>query len=365
MNVPFIDLQAQIRSLRPEIDEVIADVLNTNAFIDGRYNEIFCENFATFLGVNHCIGVGNGTDGLEIALLTLGIGAGDEVIVPANSFIATAEAVTNVGATVVFADCLSDVYTIDPEDIVAKITSRTKAIIPVHLYGQSANMATICDIATAHDLRIIEDCAQAHGAKYGDKYVGSIGDVGVFSFYPGKNLGAFGDGGAVVTNSAEIAHKVKMLANHGRIAKYEHECIGRNSRLDNLQAGILNVKLKYLSKWNTRRNELALLYNDCLQSVDYDVVTPVVAENCYAVYHLYVVRCSHRDEIAQRLRERGVATGIHYPIALPYQPAYAHLKHTPSDFPVSYAYQSQLLSLPIFPEMTEEQVRGVGIGSRE
>jgi len=357
MKVPFVDLQAQVRFLRPEIDEVINNVLNSASFIGGAYNELFCENFANYLGVKHCIGVGNGTDGLEIALLALGIGRGDEVIVPANSFIATAEAVTNVGASVVFVDCLREVYTIDPADIAHKITPRTKCIIPVHLYGQPANMEAICDIALKNNLRVVEDVAQAHAAKYGGKYVGGFGDLGVFSFYPGKNLGAFGDGGAVVTNDAELARRVKMLANHGRIEKYEHEIVGRNSRLDNLQAGILNVKLKYIDQWNACRVALAKKYDECLWSSD--VATPVVAEGCSAVYHLYVVRCSERDELARRLKENGVSTGVHYPIALPFQPAYAYLGHKPEDFPVSWEYQSKLLSLPMYPEMTREQMEWV------
>jgi len=358
MRVPFVDLQAQICVLRVELDAVLSEVVSSGEFVNGHYNEVFCANFAEFLGVGHCIGVGNGTDGLEIALLALGIGAGDEVIVPANSFTATAEAVCNVGARVVFADCLRDYYTIDPADVERKINSKTRCIIPVHLYGLPANMVEIMRLARRYKLRVVEDCAQAHGAKFAGKNVGGFGDLGVFSFYPGKNLGAFGDGGAVVTNSARLAKKVQMIANHGRIAKYDHEIVGRNSRLDNLQAAVLNVKLKYLSEWNRKRAMIAEWYNELLQSVP-GVITPKVAARCEHVYHLYVVRVENREAVAGRLRERGVAVGVHYPIGLPYLKAFRYLGHKTRDFPVCSEYQGKVLSLPMYAEMGKEQVEWI------
>ena len=358
MKIPFLDLKAQIKMIDSELKTTINEVITETDFINGKYNQLFCESFADYIGAKHCVGVGNGTDGLEIALLALGIKHGDEVIVPANSFIATSEAVTNVGAKVIFVDCKKDYYTINTDEIEKKITSKTKCIIPVHLYGQPADMGEIKRIASKHNLFLLEDCAQSHGAKYDNQNVGTIGDIGMFSFYPGKNLGAFGDAGAVVTNDDDLANKIKMLANHGRIDKYNHLFEGRNSRLDNLQAGILYVKLKYLHEWNSCRIANASLYNELLANIP-QVQIPLLSDKCSPVYHLYVIRVNDRDDLVNHLQKHGINTGVHYPIGLPFLKAYDYLKHKPSDFPITYEYQSQILSLPMYPELNKEQIEYV------
>jgi dTDP-4-amino-4,6-dideoxygalactose transaminase len=351
MHIPFSDLTALHSPIEKEIKERINEIIFSSEFIGGKYNRLFSEEFATSIGVKHCIGVGNGTDGLEIALLALGIQPSDEVIVPANSFVATAEAVCNVGANVVFADCHPDTYNIDPVDILRKITPNTKCIIPVHLYGKPAAMDEILHIAKLHNLYIVEDCAQAHGAVYKNKKVGSIGHISVFSFYPGKNLGAMGDAGAVCTDDDNLADLVKKIANHGRIDKYDHDIIGRNSRLDNLQAGILQVKLKHLDSWNKHRFYLAENYYRSLETLP----NFFVPKHSESVYHLYVVRTPQRDKLRKNLSENGIETGIHYPIGLPFLRAFSYLGHKPEDFPVTHAYQAQLLSLPMPHNMTVEQ----------
>lgn len=354
--IPFIDLKIQIEKIRDEIDTAIKDVIDNTDFINGKHNRLFCENFAKFINVKHCIGVGNGTDGLEIALMTLGIGKNDEVIVPANSFIATAEAVTNVGAKVVFVDCAKDIFTIDVNKIEEKITPYTKCIIPVHLHGQPAKMDEIVKIAKKHNLFIIEDCAQAHGALYKGKNVGTFGDLSVFSFYPGKNLGAFGDAGAIVSDNDEYAKKALMLANHGRTDKYLHRFEGRNSRLDNLQAAILNIKLKHLATWNIQRRKCAELYYENLKNVK-DIILPEVISDVFHVYHLFVIRTDKREKLADYLKSNGIMTGIHYPVGLPYLEAYRYLNHTTQDFPVTHKYQSEILSLPLYPELCENDIK--------
>ena len=378
MNIPLIDLKACQVTIKDEISEVLNEVIKDADYINGKYNRLFCESFADFIGTKHCIGVGNGTDALEIALLAIGIKHQDEVIVPANTFIATAEAVSNVGAKVVFVDCESESHCIDPEQIEAKITGKTRCIIPVHLYGQPADMDKIMNIAKKHNLYVIEDAAQAHGAVYKGQNVGTIGDLATFSFYPGKNLGAFGDGGAVVTSDSELASKVKMLANHGRIDKYNHLFEGRNSRLDNIQAAVLYVKLKHLKKWNQKRIENANIYNEYLHTICGIISSCDTTERINAfptfgggerinalttlrgegnVYHLYVIKTPHRDALAKHLAENGISTGIHYPIGLPFLDAYSHLNHTKNDFPVTYEYQSKILSLPMYPELNKEQIK--------
>jgi len=317
-------------------------------------------SFAETIGVKHCIGVGNGTDALIISLKTLGVGIGDEVIVPANSFIATSEAVSATGAKVVFVDNHPDTYNIDVSKIEAAITKNTKAIIAVHLYGQPADMDAITKIAKKYGLFVIEDSAQAHLAGYKTdeglwKTTGASSDMATFSFYPGKNLGAYGDAGAIVTNNDDLAKKARMYANHGRISKYDHEFEGVNSRMDGIQGAVLGVKLKYLQKWTDRRREVAQYYTERLKDIK-EVTTPWVDEKKYRpVWHLYVLRTSRRDALLSRLKSKGVSAGIHYPIALPNLQAYAYLYHKPDDFPVASAYQQQLLSIPIFPEITKEQ----------
>ncbi|MFX0197081.1 MAG: DegT/DnrJ/EryC1/StrS family aminotransferase, partial [Candidatus Hodarchaeota archaeon] len=324
MNVPFVDLKAQYEKIGEEIRNAIEDVILDSAFIGGKYLKSFEENFADYIGIKHCVGVGNGTDALFIALKALGIKAGDEVVTAANSFIATSEAITMTGAQVVFIDCDKDTYNIDINKIEESISTKTRAIIPVHLYGQPVDMDGIMDFAEKHELYVIEDAAQAHGAEYKNRKVGTFGHVGCFSFYPGKNLGAYGDGGAVVTDDDSLAKKMRMMANHGRIGKYNHEFEGVNSRLDGLQAAILDVKLRHLEKWNKRRQEVAWRYSEALHDLIY---TPKERPDVRHVYHLYVIRVRNRDNMRAILSERGVATGIHYPVPLPFLKAYQYLGH--------------------------------------
>jgi dTDP-4-amino-4,6-dideoxygalactose transaminase len=356
LNIPFVDLKAQYESIKPEIDSAISDVISKSAFIGGQYVKSFETAFAEFCRVKHCIGVGNGTDGLFIALKALGIGEGDEVITVANSFIATAEAITLTGARVVFVDIDPGTYNIDVNAIEPKITGRTKAIVPVHLYGQPADMDAILEIAKRHNLRVVEDAAQAHGAEYKDRPIGTIGDMACFSFYPGKNLGAYGDAGAIVTNDDDLALKARMFANHGRIDKYDHEIEGVNSRLDGLQAAILEVKLRHLPTWTEGRRRNAHLYNHYLK--DSGVVTPFEIKNVKAVYHLYVVRApgGKRDELQGHLKSHGISTGIHYPIALPNLLAYGYLGHAVADFAEASNASREILSLPMFAELEEAQI---------
>ncbi|MDR3554366.1 MAG: DegT/DnrJ/EryC1/StrS family aminotransferase [Syntrophobacteraceae bacterium] len=357
MQIPLVDLNAQYQTIREEIDKTVAEVIANSAFIGGPAVKAFEAGFAEYCNAGYCVGVGNGTDALFIALKSLGIGPGDEVITVANSFIATAEAITMTGARVVFVDIDPETYNIDVSKIARKVTSRTKAIVPVHLYGRPADMDPIMEIARKHGLKIVEDCAQAHGALYKGRIAGSIGDIGCFSFYPGKNLGAYGDAGALVTNDEGLAVRARMFANHGRIGKYDHEQEGINSRLDGLQAAILNVKLKHLPAWTESRRENAALYNKYLQNTS--LILPYETDGLKPVYHLYVVRVPHetREKLQADLKSKGIATGIHYPIALPNLKAYAYLNHKPSDFPQATKASSEILSLPMYPELSEEQVK--------
>ncbi len=360
MEIPFVDLRAQYRSVKEEIDKAIADVISETAFVGGPFVRSFESAFAEFCGAKHCIGVGNGTDAIFLALKALGIGAGDEVITAANSFIATSEAISMTGAKVRFADIQPDTFNIDVSAIREKIRRNTKAIIPVHLYGQPADMDPIMELAKTFELKVIEDAAQAHGALYKGRNAGTIGDAGCFSFFPGKNLGAYGDAGAVVTNDDELGLKIRMIANHGRIDKYDHEMEGVNSRLDGLQAAILKVKLAHLPEWTERRRKTAYLYNAHLPR-DQGVVTPKEIEDVIAVYHLYVIRVKKelRPSLQMHLKVSGISTGIHYPVTLPNLKAYSHLNHTEEDFPEATRASREILSLPIFPEMGEQQVRFV------
>ena len=360
MNIPLVDLKSQYQSIQPEIDSIISEVISKTAFIGGAYVNSFEKSFADFCNVKHCVGVGNGTDALFIALRVLGIGKGDEVLVPANSFIATSEAVTLTGARVAFVDVNPGTYNMDPnrlEDYLKKrAKSRPKAVIPVHLYGQPADMDPVLSLADQYGLKVIEDAAQAHGAHYKGRQVGSIGHVACFSFYPGKNLGAYGDGGAIVTNDDEFAIKARMYANHGRIDKYDHQVEGVNSRLDGLQAAILGVKLKHLPEWTEMRRKNAYLYNRYLK--DTGLITPAEIDGVKAVYHLYVVRTKKalRNKLQEYLGTKGISTGIHYPIALPNLRAYTYLKHTGDDFPEATEASQEILSLPMYPELTEAQI---------
>jgi len=360
LEIPFVDLKAQYESIKEEIDKAIADVIASSAFIGGPYVKEFETAFAAFCGARYCIGVGNGTDAIFLTLKAMGIGRGDEVITAANSFIATSEAITMSGARVVFVDIRPDTYSIDAQKIEAKITKRTKAIIPVHLYGQPADMDPILEVARKNGLKVIEDAAQAHGAVYKERMVGTLSDAACFSFYPGKNLGAYGDAGAVVTDDENLSLKTRMLANHGRVAKYDHEFEGVNSRLDGLHAAILNAKLPHLPTWTESRRRNALLYNESLRGVE-GVAVPVEMLGVRAVYHLYVIRVNNgsRDSLQQFLKSKGILTGIHYPIPLPFLSAYSHLGHGEGDFPVAVAASREILSLPMYAELGEKHIRHV------
>ncbi len=357
--IPFVDLKAQYDSIKEEIDEAIQSVLNNTSFIMGEELIKFEEEFASFCNTKYAIGVANGSDALILALRACGIREGDEVITVPHTFIATTEAISNAGGKVVFVDIDPKTYTIDVSKIEEKITEKTKAIIPIHLYGQPADMLPIMRLAKKYNLKVIEDAAQAHGAEYKGKKVGSIGDVGCFSFYPGKNLGAYGDAGIVVTNNEGIAEKVKLLRNHGRITKkYEHDIEGYSSRLDNLQAAILRVKLRHLNKWNKSRRRNDKKYNELLSNVD-GVITPYEADYAKHVYHLYVIRTEERDKLREELKSKGIATGIHYPIPLHLQPAYKYLGYKKGNFPVTEKASQEILSLPMFAELNDEQIEEI------
>jgi len=353
MKIPFIDLYAQYLSIQPQIDAAIAEVIAQSAFIRGPHVDAFEKAWAEALGVKHCVSCANGTDALYIAMRALGIKPGDEVITTAHSWIATSETITQAGGRVVFCDTDYDTFTIDPSLIEAKITARTVGILPVHLYGQPADMDAIMAIARKHKLWVIEDCAQAHLARYKGRLVGTFGNVATFSFYPGKNLGAYGDAGCAATNDDRLADWMTTFARHG--GKGEHVMEGINSRMDGLQGAILKVKLPHLPAWIEARRRVAGRYNTLLSKVG-DVVTPKVGPGRDHVYHLYVIRTERRDALRKHLADAGIATVLNYPKALPYYPAYAYLGHTKSDFPVAYANQSRILSLPIYPEMTEEMI---------
>ena len=358
IRIPFLDLKAQYQKIKDEVDVEIQNVVDSCAFINGPAVKKFNKNFAEYCGVNFAVGVGNGTDAIFLALKAIGISPGDEVITAPNTFIATTEAISLTGARPVFVDIHPATYNIDVTKIEAAITGKTKAIVPVHLFGQPADMAPILNIAKKHNLKIVEDAAQAHGAMYKGKRVGGFGDVACFSFYPGKNLGAYGDGGAVVTNNEEIAQKVVMLADHGSFNKYEHKFEGVNSRLDSVQAAVLDVKLKYIDEWNELRRENAYTYNKFLQGVP-GIVVPSELRETKPVYHLYVVQVNERDKIRDLLGEDGIASGIHYPTALHQQPAYLYLGYEEGSFPVAEAAVAKYVSLPMYPELTEPMIEHV------
>jgi len=358
MRIPLVDLKAQYFCIKYEIDEAISRAIEDSAFIKGKYVECFEENFARAIGVRNCIGVGNGTDAIQIALKVLGIGQGDEVITAANTFIATSEAITATGARAVFADVDPSTYTIAPDAVEVKISERTKAIVPVHLYGHPADMDAISSIAKKHSIRVVEDAAQAHLSKYRGRSIGTFGVSACYSFYPGKNLGAYGDAGAIVTDDDDVAKRIRMYANHGRTSKYDHEFEGMNSRMDGIQGAILDVKLCYLRQWTEKRRHIAACYRQFLANIP-GVELPIEGENVKHVYHLFVVRVKEREGLQKHLTSKGISTGIHYPIALPNLTAYRYLGHSPSDFPVASQYQGEILSLPMYPELTEEQIQFV------
>ena len=391
MKIPFVDLKAQYHSIKSEIDCAIQNVINETAFIKGKYVQKFEEEYAESYGVKHCISCANGTDAIYITLKALGVGPGDEVITVANSWISTSETITQTGAKPVFVDIDPDYYTIDVSKIEENITPKTQAIIPVHLFGQTAEMDPILDICKRYNLLLVEDCAQAHFAEYSPRgvvaednisqgesvgissndkknnsnqevipqgtgqKVGTMGIAGTLSFFPGKNLGAYGDAGCIVSNVDEFARKARMFANHGSLIKHNHECEGINSRMDGMQAAILSVKLPYIHDWNQKRLQNALLYNELLADVE-GVVTPTIRPNVKHVFHLYVIRTKKRNKLQKYLKDHGISTGIHYPTPLPFLKAYEYLGYKPEDFPIAHDYRNKILSLPMFPELTKEQI---------
>ena len=351
--IPFVDLKAQYLSIKDEIRAAMDEVLDNTAFILGPAVERFEKKFAAYVNVKHAVGVNSGTSALHLALLVAGVGPGDEVIVPAMTFIATASAVDYTGARPVFVDVDPVSYTIDVTGIEAKVTKRTKAIMPVHLYGQPADMDPIMDIARKHGLLVIEDAAQAHGAEYKGRRCGSIGDIAGFSFYPGKNLGAFGEGGAITTNRDDFAETVRMLRDWGQRRKGEHELKGFNYRLEGLQAAVLAVKLNHIELWNDSRRRAAAEYDRLLKGVP-GVVTPQRMEYAKHVYHVYGILVGDRDRVAKVLQEKGISTNVHYPRPVHLQKCFASLGYRQGDFPVAERLAAEELSLPIYPELTDE-----------
>jgi dTDP-4-amino-4,6-dideoxygalactose transaminase len=353
VKIPFVDLHAQYLSIQDEIDAAIHLVIRDSAFVRGIHVENFERAWAELMNVSHCVSCANGTDALYISMRALGLKPGDEVITTAHSWISTSETITQAGGRVVFVDTDPDTFNIDPDLIEAKITPRTVGIIPVHLYGQAAEMDAILAVARKHNLWIIEDCAQAHLARYNDQLVGTLGKLSTFSFYPGKNLGAYGDAGCLVTNDGTLADWTATFARHG--GKGEHVIEGINSRLDGLQAAILMVKLPHLAAWTEARRRIAQRYDELLAGVG-DIVTPAVAAGRYHVYHLYVIRSEKRDALKKHLAAAGIPTVLNYPKALPFYAAYSYLGAKPQDFPVAHRNQSRILSLPIYPEMSDEMI---------
>jgi len=352
--IPFVDLQAQYRRLKPEIDDAVLRVLDSAQFILGPAVSSFEESFAKYCHVSDAIGVNSGTSALHLALLAAGVGPGDEVITVPYTFVATVAAIEYAGARPVFVDVEPEYWTMDPRQLESALTPRTKAIIPVHLYGQSADMDPILDFARAHGLVVIEDACQAHGADYKGRRCGSMGQLGCFSFYPGKNLGAYGEGGAVVTNDRAFAERVRLLRSWGEAKRYEHAQRGFNYRMDGIQGAILGVKLRFLDEWIEARQRNAQTYKDLLSDVA--VRLPAEREGVRHVYHLFVVRLRERDIWREKLAANGIQTGVHYPIPVHLQPAYRDLGYSPGDFPVSERVGQEVLSLPMFPELTPDQI---------
>lgn len=358
MKVPYLDLKVQYESLRDEISKCLQLVLDNTAFAGGPFVEKFEKEFASFCQSKFALGLGNGTDALWASLTALGIGQGDEVITTPHTFIATTEAILLSGAKIVFVDIDDVTYNIDPALIESAITKRTKAIIPVHLYGQPADMDPIMEIAKKHGLFVIEDACQAHGAKYKGRHAGTIGDIGCFSFYPGKNLGAYGEAGAIVTDNQQLVETIKMFRDHGQIKKYHHSIFGWNGRMDGFQGAVLSVKLKYLDQWNQSRRKNASLYDKLLADLS-PIVTPVEADYARHVYHIYAILIDNRQQLMDALAKEEISCGIHYPVPLHFQAAYSSLGYKEGDFPIAEKCASQLLSLPMFPELTAEQIEYV------
>jgi dTDP-4-amino-4,6-dideoxygalactose transaminase len=364
IKVPFLDLAAHHAPLRAEFDRAIAEVIDSGSFAGGPFVEKFEADFSAYNNSLFTIGLGSGTEALWLALLACGIGEGDEVITVPTTFMATAEAITFCGARPVFVDIKPDTYTMDPAGLEAALTAQTKALIPVHLFGQAADMDPILEFARKHDLIVIEDAAQAHGAEYKGRKVGTLGDAGCFSFYPGKNLGAFGEGGAVVTDNPELQEKIRVLRDHGQVRKYHHTMIGWNCRMDGIQAAVLRVKLQHLDTGNSLRRAHALQYSQVLEELD-EVVTPFEASFARHVYHVYAIRVQDRDEVLAFLTEKGIQCGVHYPVPIHLQKAYRGLGYQMGDFPTAERTSREFISLPMFPELSEMQIEMVSTCLRE
>lgn len=356
--IPFVNLQLQYQSIQQEIDQAVKDVFTKAQFVGGETVKNFEADFSKLFGVKHCIGTGNGTDSLFLILKALGIGSGDEVITPAFSCMPSSECITLTGATVVFADVDDQYYTLNPADVKRKITSKTKAIIAVHLYGQAAPLKKLKDICDQHKIYLIEDCAQAHLTKEHNELAGTVGVAAAFSFYPTKNLGAYGDAGCVITQDDNLAEKLRRLANHGALKKDDHAIEGSNSRLDTLQAAILSVKLKHLVKWNEQRKNIAKHYSDSLNNIP-GLIIPAIAAESDHTFHIYAIRTKKRDGLKNHLQRVGIETLVHYPQALPFTTAYRYKNHSEGDFPVASKLQNEVLSLPVFPELTNTEVTSI------
>jgi dTDP-4-amino-4,6-dideoxygalactose transaminase len=356
MKVPFLDLKAQYLTIKDEIDASINDVIDKTAFAGGPFVAQFEKEFADFCNCEYAIGVGSGTEALWLPLLASGIGTGDEIITAPTTFIATAEAISFCGARPVFVDVDEQTYNLNPDLLEAAITPKTKAIIPVHLFGQTADMDPIMEIARKHNLVVIEDACQSHGGEYKGKRSGSIGDAGAFSFYPGKNLGAYGEAGAIVTSNAELTSKIQMFRDHGQSKKYYHGMIGWNARMDGIQGAILSAKLKHLESWTEARRKNASLYNEFLSNVD-GIITPQEADYAKHVYHIYAIRVKNRDELIGKLAEKEIFCGIHYPVPVHLQEAYKFLGLSKGSFPIAEKCAAEFVSLPMFPELTEAQIK--------
>ncbi len=358
MAVPYADLHLQYQTIKPEIDAAVAAVIRDSAFIRGPYVEAFERAFAAAVDARHCVSCANGTDALYLAMAALGVKPGDEVITTAHSWVSTSAMITHAGASVVFCDTDDSTFTIDPVAIESAMTPRTVGIIPVHLYGQPADIGAVMAIARKHGLWVIEDCAQAHLARYGGRQVGTFGEIATYSFYPGKNLGAMGDAGAIVTNRADLAERMAMLARHGGLTKHQHGIEGINSRLDGLQAAILSAKLNHLPRWTEARQAAAAIYDAGLSQIE-DVIVPQVGYDRTHVYHLYTIQHPRRDQLASHLNANGVQTAINYPVALPFLPAYRRFNHRAEQFPNAHRHQGRILSLPMFAEITPQQQESV------
>lgn len=356
-SIPFVDLERQYLSIKDAVDAAAIDAIRSTQYILGEEVTLFEQEFAAYCEVDHCVGVGSGLAAIELALAAIGVSTGDEVIAPANTFFGSVLPVLRRGATPVLVDCIEDTANIDPVGVAQAIGPRTKAVVAVHLYGQPADVDALVEVCAPHDVAVIEDACQAHGARYNDRRAGGLGRIAAFSFYPSKNLGAYGDGGAITTDDSELAERVRILRNVGQADKYTHVAAGANERLDTLQAAVLRVKLRQLERWNTLRREHALAYDRAL--ADTGVRTPATASWAEHVWHLYVIRTDRRDALRDALGARGIGTGLHYRLPLHLQPALAQLGHRRGDFPVTESWADELLSLPMFPELEPVEIETV------